>query len=144
MIKRMITSVFLIVVLFLVSGKCFVQAESSHLNSNWSIKPMYNTVCGSYDHHRMEARGTGTVYKLDKTRYIYMGCAWQCSRCMLVMVTEGDLWYWGMDPIGKYAISGEYPYKINNNGCVIYGADYYGYTSDNYLDGYKFYLKNKY
>ena len=29
---------------------------------------------------------------------------------------------------------------INTNGCQIYGADYYGYTSNNYLNGYKFFL----
>ena len=96
-------------------------------------------VCAGLPYHKMISRGWGTVFKSDGTAYIRGGCAWQCSNCGVVMVTEGDLYYWGMDVIGKYAtLHNQEP--INTNGCQIYGADYYGYTSNNYLDGYKFFL----
>jgi hypothetical protein len=88
----------------------------------------------------MVSSGIGSVYKLDGSAYLVNACAWQCSRCMLVMVTQGDLYSWGMDTIGKYATYHGYKEAINKNGCIIYGADAYGYTANNYLSGYKFYL----
>lgn len=102
------------------------------------VAPCYNTVCGNYASHRMVARGFGYVDNPNGTSYITAGCAWQCSRCMLVMVTEGDLYYTGMDIIGKYATYSGYSYPINTNGCLIHLADYYGYTANTYLDGYQF------
>lgn len=104
-----------------------------------SISPHVYEVCAGLPYHKMISSGWGTVFKSDGSSYIRMGCAWQCSNCGVVMVTEGDLYYWGMSTIGKYAtLHNQEP--INNNGCQIYGADYYGYTSNNYLNGYKFFL----
>lgn len=102
--------------------------------------PKYEPVCGTYPSHRMMASGLGFVQKQDGSIYIWVGAAWQCTRCKLVMVTEGDLYWWGMTPIGRYATINYWPDDINNNGCYIYGAEHYGYTSENYLPGYKFYL----
>lgn len=103
-----------------------------------SISPLYEPVCGTYPSHRMVAKGFGTVYR-DSERYLFLQCAWQCSRCYLVMVTDGDLYYWGMEPIGKYAIFYA-DREISDETTVIIDAHYYGYTSNNYLSGYKFYL----
>lgn len=105
-----------------------------------NIVPYAQEVCGGLPYHKMVSSGWGTVYKSDGSTYIWMGCAWQCPNCGLVMVTEGDLYYWGMDVIGRYAILHNQE-PINTNGCVISGADYYGYTSTNSLNGYRFFLK---
>lgn len=112
----------------------------SHLEGEESeIVPFYNTVCGSLPYHRMVARGRGYVMKKNKTMWIDNGNAWQCPTCGLVMVTQGDLYAWGMDTIGRYAtLHNQEPTNIN--GCFIYGADFYGYTSKNRLDGYRFFL----
>lgn len=108
-------------------------------NSKNTIEPFAHEVCGGLPYHKMVSRGWGAVYKADGSVYIDGGCTWQCPNCGLVMVTEGDLYYWGMDVIGKYAtLHNQEPTNIN--GCVIYGADYYGYTSSTSLDGYRFFL----
>ena len=113
-------------------------SEPSKTNTE-GISPHVYEVCAGLPYHKMISSGWGTVFKSDGSTYIRGGCAWQCSNCGVVMVTEGDLYYWGMDTIGKYAtLHNQEP--INNNGCQIYGADYYGYTSNNYLNGYKFFL----
>lgn len=101
--------------------------------------PMYEPVCGTYPSHRMMASGIGTV-KRGSEDYILCGAAWQCSRCYLVMVTQGDLFYDGMTTIGRYATLHDIYYEINKYGCYISEADTYGYTSNNYLPGYSFYL----
>lgn len=105
-------------------------------------KPVYRyePVCGTYHSHRMMASGLGFVQEQDGSVYIWAGAAWQCTRCKLVIVTEGDLYWWGMSPIGKYATINYWPDNINANGCYIYGAEHYGYTSANHLPGYKFYF----
>ena len=140
-----ILSLLIILSLFTI----LVNAESANKYGDLSIIGIgienreellrHEPVCGTYPSHRMMSSGIGYVIKLDGSTYIDAGCAWQCSRCGLVMVTQGDMYSWGMDTIGRYAtLHGQE--KINNNGCIIYGADAYGYTSSNSLPGYKFYL----
>lgn len=144
-----IISYILIVTIVLSSFVLLANAESNNKFADLSIigtnvenreEPLrHEPVCGTYPSHRMMSSGIGYVIKLDGSTYINAGCAWQCSRGGLVMVTEGDMYEWGMDAIGRYAtLHGQE--KINNNGCIIYGADSYGYTSSNSLPGYKFYL----
>ncbi len=106
------------------------------------ILPCYEPVCGSYSSHSMHSKGWGSVFR-DGETYLFLQSAWQCKRCYLVMVTEGDLFYWGMEPLGYYAIwYADAP--ISDTGCIIDGAHYYGYTSNNYLSGYQFYKNTAY
>ena len=78
---------------------------SECLEENSEIAPQYEPVCGSYAYHHMNSSGFGTVMK-NNSAYLTNASAWQCSRCLLVMVTEGDLVYGTMTTIGKYAIVG--------------------------------------
>jgi hypothetical protein len=96
-----------------------------------------HSVCGDLPYHKMYSSGWGWVYK-NGERYIWGGCAWQCRNCHLVIVTEGDKFYNGMQTIGKYATYQALE-KINGYGCVIKDANSYGYSSDNKLPGYKFF-----
>ena len=112
---------------------------SECLEENSEIAPQYEPVCGSYAYHHMNSSGFGTVMK-NNSAYLTNASAWQCSRCLLVMVTEGDLVYGTMTTIGKYAILYNVADPINKNGVFIGQADYYGYTSSNSLSGYRFYL----
>lgn len=108
------------------------------------VEPCYEPVCGMYQYHYMVSSGFGTVYKEDGSTYILLASAWQCKRCMLVMVTEGDIIWGEMTTIGKYATYHGYVDPINTNGCIIWGADHYGYTSNNYLSGYRFVIPTYY
>ena len=116
----------------------------NHAEVGGEVAPCYEPVCGTNAYHKMMASGWGSVYDLEGNDYIIFGCAWQCEDCMLVMVTEGDLYYWGMDIIGKYATYHGYVDPISIYHTIIYGADAYGYTENNYLEGYKFFLTGDY
>lgn len=132
-----------LLVLLLVAFPFNASAVTDNLtiidNGEQTVEPLYEPVCGTYAYHRMVSKGFGTVFDENEEVYLRLQCAWQCSRCLLVMVTEGDLYYWGMEPIGKYAIVYA-DFVIADTACIIDEADYYGYTSNNYLPGYKFYL----
>ena len=125
---------------YIIVTLCMITLPSQFITAQppLAIEPTVYEVCGVLPYHKMMARGWGTVIKLDHLVYIELGPAWQCPNCGMVMVTEGDLYAWGMDVIGKFATSYS-PDTINANGCIIYGADYYGYTADNTLNGYKFF-----
>lgn len=124
-----------------VSANEFDYTVIGNGKEDMSPVPLYEVVCGGLPYHKMLSHGWGDVYKSDGSIYIYRGCAWQCPNCGLVMVTEGDLYYVGMDIIGKYAILHNQE-PINTYGCVIYGADVYSYTSSNSLPGYRFFANN--
>ena len=100
------------------------------------IQPMYQDVCHGLPYHSVRAHGWCTVYRNGKI-YINNGCMWKCDYCNDVLVTEGDKYYYGTDPIGKYASytlkEGESLTHIN----YILNASYYGYTKDKELPTYK-------
>ena len=96
-------------------------------------------VCGGLPYHKLVSSGWGWVYLSNGSLYIDGGCAWQCENCGLVMVTEGDIIFGQMQPIGRWATSYSYD-PINNNGCIIRGPSATGQTSSSSLNGYKFFI----
>lgn len=105
--------------------------------STQEVMPTAQEVCSGLPYHDMRARGWGTVHNPDGTYYITSGPCWQCVNCYTVMVTQGDIWYGQMQSIGKYAVV-HWREPITNTGCVIQRAEYYGQTSANSLNGYRF------
>ncbi len=112
-----------------------------YVNAAQNIEPRVHEVCGGLSYHKMISHGWGTVYK-DKN-IVLNGCpTWQCKNCGLIMVTQGDIYFGEMSVIGNYAIlHGQEP--LNGIYTYINEADFYGYTSSNSLDGYKFFTSNK-
>ena len=108
-----------------------VDTEAEVLNA---IEPRVPEVCGGLPYHKLISSGWGRVYLSSGSLYIDGGCAWQCANCGLVMVTQGDIIYGQMQPIGKWAISYSYD-PISGNGCVIRGPISTGQTSSNSLNG---------
>ena len=138
--KIFVVTIVLLFAIFSFNSYAYETVFDVNYTSNENtVSPLYEPVCGTHPSHRMVASGFGTVIR-DGEYYISGGAAWQCSRCYLVMVTEGDIYLGEMSPIGRYATWHDIREPINTNGCIINGADYYGYTSRNYLSGYTFYL----
>lgn len=131
-----------ILILTIVFLFCFSPSVYAATNdSSSTASPQYEPVCGSYASHWMVACGLRYVDNPNGSGYyIYAGSAWQCARCKMVMVTEGDL-YWGeMSTIGKYATVHNYADNVNSYALFLSWADHYGYCSTNSLAGYSFHL----
>ncbi len=120
-----------------ISGtNCFCECD---LNVNWLEESKVHEVCAGLPYHKMYSSGWCTVYKNGK-KYIGSGACWKCRNCNTVIVTEGDRYYWGADPIGKYAVYSLKPGESVNYLNVIYNANSYGSTRSSSLNGYKFYF----
>ena len=130
-LKMLVASVM--VMLFVGNGVCTSAAQN--------IEPRVHEVCGGLAYHKMISHGWGTVYK--NGTIVLNGCpTWQCKNCGRIMVTQGDIYLGEMSAIGNYAIlHGQEP--LNGIYTYVYEADFYGYTSSNSLDGYKFFTSNK-
>ena len=100
------------------------------------IKPDYQDVCHGLPYHRMYANGWCDVYK-NGQKYIDWGCLWKCEYCNQVLVTEGDIYYGGAEPIGKYATCTLSDGQSVNYLNRIDQASYYGYTKATDLATYK-------
>lgn len=107
-----------------------------------SVEPIVNLACGSYATHRMISKGTG--YVAGKTNYlIKSGACFQCSRCNVVLICEGDpLNVNGYDnTIGHY-ITQTASYQISNYGGIIEtnytSISQLAYCGSNKLSGYTF------
>lgn len=91
--KRKIISV--LVLLFIVSGLITgknVNAEELTViktTEEGFINPSAYTVCGDYTSHYMVTKGTGYVSG-PKGYIIAGGACFQCKRCNLVFISEGD------------------------------------------------------
>ena len=96
-----------------------------------------NTVCNGLPHHYMRAHCWGNVTLRDGTAYIVLGALWQCQYCHLIMVTEGDMYLGQMSTIGKWALL-PFPEPVTAQVTFINPPSAYGYTSSNYMNGYKF------
>ena len=113
--------------------------DCSSQNTNGAIAPDAYDICKGYSYHKMVSCGWGHVYLSDGSCYIRGGAAWQCERCWLVMVTEGDFYYGQMSVIGKWAQE-NYAYKADGGHVIIEPAIHYGTCNSTTMSGYKFYL----
>lgn len=146
MIKMEILKIRRIIIAGLLTSILFFVAITSSFAADMEVPieeqetPRYEVVCGGLSFHRMMSHGGGIVYYANGTTYINSGCAWECRNCGLVMVTEGDILPTGtMSTIGKYAIV-YHPENPITNIIIIMPADYYGYTSSNSLQGFRFFV----
>lgn len=114
------------------------EENESYAGSNARI----NTVCGNYTSHYMVSKGIGIVVG-TKGDLIPFGSCFQCSRCNLVFICEGDpLLVNGYDAtIGRYATT-KVAEPISNNGAVMYvgysSLSQLPYCGSSRLSGYTF------
>lgn len=122
---------------FLSGETTFIQENENSINEA-TIKRV-NTVCAGLPYHKMRSHGWGTVTLSNGSKYIDHGALWQCDNCHLILVTEGDYVLGRMETIGRWATL---PYSESVSSTITYinPPANYGYTSNNYLDGYKFFI----
>lgn len=109
-----------------------------HQEEDDTIVKRVNTVCGGLPYHKMKPHGWGTVI-VNGSTYIDRGALWQCDNCHLILVTQGDYYMGSMSTIGRWATL-PYPETVTSTITYINPPSSYGYTSDNYLNGYKFFI----
>lgn len=124
MLKRVISS-FAICFMLVTSVMCANASEElTVLNQNASLNnmaPYYEAHCGNYATHDMLSRGHGTLYDTSAGKTVFaLGAAFQCTRCYLVCVTQGEppsqaIGYWATYQPNE---------QISSNGAVIYTSDY--------------------
>lgn len=123
---------FAIMLIFVVSvpGFAAVIPEEEYV-------PLWEPVCGNKAYHEMVSHWHGYAY-VNGEEYIKFGCAWQCSGCNYVMITEGDVTLDSAIAVGKWAGYGA-SYKLNATEYVTIFAEEWGECYDsNTLPGYKF------
>lgn len=103
-----------------------------------SISPTYLEVCNGKAYHEMAAHWHGSVL-VNGSTYISFGCAWQCTGCYMVMVTEGEMLLPGYT-VGKWAQT-LYEAPLGPfEAVVIVDPIHYGVCNSTEMDGYKFVL----
>ena len=56
-----------------------------------AVQPRYVPACGSHATHDMLSAGWGSIYNVDTNQYVVSGGAcFQCTRCYLVLVCQGE------------------------------------------------------
>lgn len=136
--KSIRKKIFVFATVFAIMACSLASPALASSNTNDSIVPYANEVCGGLSYHKMRAHGTGTVY-VNGSRY-FSGYAWQCENCNLVMVTEGTIIFNQMQTIGKWATI-PCSYEIANV-ITIDQPSGYGVCYSNTMDGYRFFLAN--
>lgn len=134
--RRVISLVLVFLLIFAFSVPSFAATKAAYFGeeSPITVKPRYYEVCNGKAYHELVSHcwGTGTV---NGKAYVE-GCAWQCSGCNYVMITEGDPLITG-SKIGKWAGAG-WGYKLNAVTYATVFADEYGICNSTKMSGYKF------
>mgnify|MGYP005771102215 CR=1 FL=1 len=149
--RRICSMAFALIMLFSVTLPTFALETAIHEDDSVIFDRVYE-VCGGLPYHDLKANGVGDVYLADGSRYITSGAALVCENCSLVMVTEGDLWWNGiegtdpvMSTIGKWAQTDNYGnVSISTVAIIIYIPKTYGYCGDSEMNGYRFSLRHPY
>ena len=99
-----------------------------------AVTPYVYEVCNGLPYHVMKSHCWGTAYVNGKT-YVE-GCAWQCTGCNYVMITEGDPLITG-SVIGKWG-GRAWSEKMNAVTYALVNATEYGVKNSAKMNGYKF------
>lgn len=134
--RRVISWISAISLMFALTVPCFAATQATYQEGEPPVTaaPRVYEVCNGKPYHELVSHcwGTGMV---DGKAYVE-GCAWQCSGCNYVMVTEGDPLIKG-DVIGKWAGAG-WSYKLNAVTYVVVYSDEHGVCNSAKMSGYKF------